>query len=437
MKFTNNNNWSKINIIIQHEYLSKIKTKGFIISTFLTPLVMVLIILIPGIITYFSMTSETELLNKIAIIDNSKTELSKSIIKSHPELYTYTTSSEKELKKDILDNKLDGFLVLPDSLLTVGIIKLVTNESIGLKTIENIESTINSAVKDERLHFYGITNETIDEINKSIKIDASKITKQGNVEQDNSEINSIIGYILGFIMYGLMLTYGNQVMQGVIEEKSNRIIEILSSSVKPFHIMLGKVIGIGAIGLTQIIIWLVVIGVAVLFASNLIMPSDIMQPDEMAALGNENITSDILSDINISIGLMISFVLYFLAGYFLYATLFAAIGSTVDSAQDANYLSTIVVLLIAVPILIIQHIVLEPESLLSTILSLIPLFSPILMPVRISIISIPLWQIIISYILLIITFILFLKLGSKIYRLEILRHGTKVTFKKLIQWIKA
>ena len=311
MKFTNNNNWSKINIIIQHEYLTKIKTKGFIISTFLTPLVMVLIILIPGIITYFSMTSETELLNKIAIIDNSKTELSKSIIKSHPELYTYTTSSEQELKKDILDNKLDGFLVLPDSLLTVGIIKLVTNESIGLKTIENIESTINSAVKDERLHFYGITNETIDEINKSIKIDASKITKQGNVEQDNSKINSIIGYILGFIMYGLMLTYGNQVMQGVIEEKSNRIIEILSSSVKPFHIMLGKVIGIGAIGLTQIIIWLVVIGVAVLFASNLIMPSDIMQPDEMAALGNENITSDILSDINISIGLMISFVLYF------------------------------------------------------------------------------------------------------------------------------
>ena len=162
-----------------------------------------------------------------------------------------------------------------------------------------------------------------------------------------------------------------------------------------------------------------------------------MQPDEMAALGNENITSDILSDINISIGLMISFVLYFLAGYFLYATLFAAIGSTVDSAQDANYLSTIVVLLIAVPILIIQHIVLEPESLWSTILSLIPLFSPILMPVRISIISIPLWQIIISYILLIITFILFLKLGSKIYRLEILRHGTKVTIKKLIQWIKA
>ncbi len=427
---------SKISIIIKHEYLTKIKTKGFIIGTIIAPLMVLILILLPSIITYFSLSSTTEITNKIAILDKTETDLAYLIVNSNPALYIQSTKTEQTLKQDILNKKLECALILDSNTIKNGKAKIILSENIGLKVINDIESTVNTFVKDKQLKEKKISKETIELINSPTKIETIKITKEGTKE-DNSEIMSILGYLLGFAIYTLMMLYGTQVMQGVIEEKSDRIVEVLTSSVKPFQIMFGKVIGIGAVGLTQVLIWILSIFIVFLILGNIAyVPVD---NTSFLITQDTNITSEILSSLsklNLSIWLVIAFIFYFLSGYFIYATIFATIGATTDQIQDANQLSIPITLLLLIPILMMSNVILEPEGILAVVLSLIPFFTPSLMLIRIALISVPIWQILLSIILLIITFILCLKFGAKIYKLEILKHGTKVNLKSIIQWIK-
>ena len=233
-------------------------------------------------------------------------------------------------------------------------------------------------------------------------------------------------------MYGLMFIYGSQVMQGVLEEKSNRIIEILMSSARPFQIMFGKVVGIGAVGLTQVVFWLVIL------AGLLLVAGTFLGPDAFVAgslLNSANIDEGMMQAMkeieipNISPWIFIAFGFYFIAGYFLYATLFAAVGAAIDQIQDANSLSAPLTILIIIPILCIPNVMLNPEGTFATILSLVPFFGPILMIARVAAITVPIWQILLSIILLIGTFIICLKFAAKIYRIGMLSYGKKPTLK--------
>jgi ABC-2 type transport system permease protein len=238
------------------------------------------------------------------------------------------------------------------------------------------------------------------------------------------------------------------VMQGVVEEKTNRIVEVLASSATPFQIMFGKVVGIGVVGLTQVILWVILCG-AVLFGVGMAvtpspeMADTMMQVQNMGMNTGGGMNTDQMADIMNSVASLhitfwhiLVFVFYFLSGYFIFATLFAAIGVTVDSPTESNNLAAPLSMLIIIPILLINYVVVQPEATLSVVTSLFPFFAPILMVARVITISVPVWQIVLSVALQIVTFVLCLKFAGKIYRMGMLKYGKKTTFKDLFVWLK-
>ncbi len=425
---------SKIWIIIKHEYVAKIKTKGFIISTIAAPVFMVAIIAIPAFVTYLTMSSDDKH-EKIAIVDKTDM-LAQKIIGNDATDYFTTDEPENILQNKILNGEISGALILNENTLASGTAKILTSENTGLKFIDRLRDKVNAVLKEQRLAAAGISQETIDLVNANVQFETIKVTAKG-VEEDNSEFFSTLGYILGFVMYGLMVLYGQQVMQSVIEEKSNRIIEVLASSAKPFQIMFGKVVGIGAVGLTQVVAWLAISGIALFFAGQLMDPASTISS---TVRSNPAASQEMISMLNtmklptISPLLVVGFIFYFLSGYFIYATLFAAIGSSVDQLQDAGSLSAPLTLVVILPILCIPNVMLNPEGTLAVVLSLFPFFSPILMVARVAAISVPLWQIILSVVLLVATFICCLKAAAKIYRVAMLSYGKKPSFKDIFKW---
>ena len=432
---TNNKIWT----IVKHEYLNKVRSKGFIISTVLTPLGLVLLLLVPAAIAYFTMTSTS---GKEIIFINDKSNLVVSdLMKIDDSKYSKTTDSEQELKEKILAGEITAAVIFTENCVEDGRAKILVSEGLGLASIDRIRSDVNNVVKDLRLNAAGIEYETIKLVNSSVSFETVKVTSKGAVK-DDSEIMSILSYVLAFVMYMLMFLYGSQVLMGVIEEKTNRIVEVLASSVSPFQIMFGKVVGIGAVGLTQVLLWILLGGGLMLIIG--LVAAGVISPDLMTETVNANPTANpemmaMLQSFempNISIWYIVGFIFYFLTGYFIFATLFAAAGATVDQMQDANSMTAPLSMLIIIPILLIPSITLNPEGTLAIVTSLFPFFAPILMMSRITAITVPTWQIILSILLQLGTFLLCLKFAAKIYRIGMLRYGKKASFKEIINWIR-
>jgi len=431
-------NKSKIWTIIKHEYLTKIKSKGFIIGTIAAPLG---IILIYGIIIVVTIMTQNETAMKLAILDKTN-EIGLELIRRDSTKFYLTDKNLQELKNDVLEEKIDGFVYIPDEFLNTGEIQVFTRGGGGLGYINLIENNSEDILIKKKLKEIGANQDLINLIDKGIKVQTKKVTEEG-AKDDYSAIFAILGYIMGFVIYGLMFTYGAFVMRGVIEEKANRIVEVLASSVKPFDIMFGKVVGIGLVGLTQVLFWLVLIVILFTISGSIVSsffsPQDVVNTMEMAQTNPMNTNNkflDLLTNFSISPWIIVAFIFYFLAGYFIYSTLFAAVGSAVDQEQDAAQLQLPVTLPIIIPILFITNVMSDPNGTLSTILSLIPFFSPILMIARIAAAEVPLWQIGLSIFLLVITFFACLWIAAKIYRIGILMYGKKPTFKDLIKWFR-
>jgi len=433
---TNNKIWT----IIKHEYLNKVRSKGFIISTILAPIGLVLIMLIPAAVTYFTMTSISSQQETVLINDESGLVIS-PLIETDENKYSETTISEQELKQKVLDREITAAIIFAPNSVEDGKAKIIVGEGLGLASIDRIRADVSTVVKDLRLNAAGIEYETIRLVNSSVNFETVKVTSRGAVK-DDSEIMSILSYVFAFVMYGLMFLYGSQVLMGVIEEKTNRIVEVLASSVTPFQIMFGKVVGIGAVGLTQVLLWILLGGGLMLIVG--FFASFMISPDVMTDTLNTNPATnpemvELLKSFempNISIWYIIGFIFYFLSGYFIFSTLFAAAGATVDQMQDANSITTPLSMLIIIPILLISNISLNPEGTLAVVTSLFPFFAPILMMARITAISVPTWQIILSILLQLCTFLLCLKFAAKIYRIGMLRYGKKASFKEIISWIR-
>ena len=436
---------NKILTIIKHEYQSKVRSKGFIISTILAPIGLVLLMLIPAAVTYFTMTS-TSSKQEIVFIYDASSLIVPHIIKIDGNKYAKTTDNELELKQKILNNEITAAIIFTPNSVEDGKAKILVGEGLGLASIDRIRGDVNYVVKDLRLNAAGIEQATINLVNSTVNFETVKVTVKGAVK-DDSEIMSIMSYVFGFIMYFLMFLYGNQVLMGVIEEKTNRIVEVLASSVTPFQIMFGKVVGIGAVGLTQVLLWILLCGGLMLvvgfFVGGSISPALIssgMMNDTMNTnmLSNPEIAELLKSFAlpKISPWYVIGFLFYFLSGYLIFSTLFAAAGATVDQPQDANSIASPLAMLVIIPILLIPNITLNPEGTLAIATSLFPFFTPILMMARITAISVPTWQIILSILLQIGTFLLCLKFAAKIYRVGMLRYGKKASFKEIISWIK-
>lgn len=426
---------NKIWTILQFEFLTRIKAKGFIISTLLGPLLLIIFMVVPALVATLSIGETSK---RMAVLDDTG-YIGKLLVESDKSKFYLTNKKPEQLKKDILAEKLDAYVHIPSNVMETGKVEIYTPGGGGIGLLETVESKLHDIILEKKLLDANADSTLIKFVKEGIDVSSIKVTEAG-VEKDYTEFYSIFGYFLGFLIYGLMFAYGGIVMRGVIQEKANRIVEILSSSAKPMQIMMGKIFGIGAVGLFQLVIWGVIILVLSLAGSSLLpMFFSNSNPTEMmnGASGMTPPTSNLPFEIpTIPISVWLGFIFFFFVGYFMYASLFAAIGSAVNQEEDAQQLQTPITMGLIIPILFMPVIMGNPDSTLATVLSLIPPFTPILMTARIAATTVPTWQILLSVGLTLGTLFLSIWIAAKIYRIGILMYGKKPSFKDLIKWLR-
>ncbi|MEP6616691.1 MAG: ABC transporter permease [Ginsengibacter sp.] len=431
----------KIWLIIKREYLTRVRNKTFILSTILLPLFFIGFI---AASTYFSMKSQ----DKQTIAVNDANGIFKNNLRSDDIIrYEYTSDVNME------NFKLKGytaFLNIPKNFDSRNdSISLVSDKNIGFVAEDKIKDQINSALRNKAFLEKNINKKVLDSIND---LDVEKmynfrpVIRKGNRnEQSNSGLAYGIGFGSGILIYITLFIYGAAVMRGVMEEKMNRIAEVIISSVRPFQLMLGKIIGIAAVGITQLLIWIVlIIGLSSL-ASVFVTHDAIQQAQNinntMNAAGNESMALNILNAkstfVQANWALIIPcFLFYFIGGYLFYASLFAAVGSVVnEDPQEAQSLMLPITMPIVLSFIIMTAAAAKPDTPIAIWASIIPFSSSIVMMARIPSGGVPLWQLALSMVSLVAGFILTTMLAAKIYRTGILLYGKKVTFREMSKWL--
>ncbi len=434
---------SKIGIIIKREYLSRVTKRTFILTTIGLPLVMIGFSALMG---YLSATTVTKL--NIAVVDESGIFQNNLWDSSSTKSVAYFNKGEySTLQKTYLDKKFDMLVhinAFKNNLPDTNAIQVFSESSISGVASNYLTDRLNTVYQNKLMLDAGMNRKQIDSLN-SVTISFTPITIDKNT--GNADMNSAIGYFSGFLIYIVMFIYGMMVMRGVMEEKTNRIAEVIISSVKPFELMMGKVLGIALVGLTQFVLWIAFIGIIFMVSSTFfpgLMPHDTMpiggvpgmeaMPQEM--MKKVEVTNKIQEFMGMPWLLIgFSFLFYFIGGYLLYASLFAAVGSLVnEDAQDAQGLTFPITMPIIAGFLIAVQAAQDPNSSLAVFGSIFPLTSPIVMMSRIAYHP-PAWQIALSMALLIATFIGTIWLSAKIYRTGILMYGKKVTWKEALKWV--
>jgi ABC-2 type transport system permease protein len=427
------------------EFKERVYKKSFIITTLLMPLLFAAIGVAPTLIMIFA-KGDTK---NISVIDQSGVVAQR--LESNENL-VFTTIHNGDLQQTLQSSLADetfGVLYIGEDIINnPNNIQLYTNTSSSMLVEESIVDQIEDIIEEERLKEYNIND--LKDILKKVEVNISLSTFRNDQQNSasSSAASSFIGIILGFVLYFFLVIYGSIVMQSIIEEKSSRILEVLVSSVRPFDMMMGKILGVAAVAATQIAIWGVLIVAISALLIPAIMPDDILASveavkggaDVMAMASNgvdiEMVTA-IASITNTGyIAEIIALLLIFMVGGFLlYAAMYAAVGASVDSAQDAQQLTTPITIPIILAFLILTMVMNDPNSPLVVWCSMIPFTSPIVMMGRIPS-GIPTWEIVLSIVLLYATFIVMVWLAGKIYRVGIFMHGKKPTFKELYKWIK-
>lgn len=433
---------NKIFLVIQREYLARVKKKSFLIATLLTPLIFPAIM---GIFVWIALSEkENQSLRIIEVIDETDLFFMES-----SEQYAFTSSVKdpEEAKKMVQEGERYGFLYIPKmEISNPRGIQFFGIENPSMSLMSYLESSLKRKIEDQRLYEKGIDPSVLKEIRTQVAIQSVTLGESGEEKINDATVNYAIGFLAGILIYIFIFVYGNQIMQGVIEEKSSRIVEILVSSLKPFQLMMGKIVGIGAVGLTQFLIWVVLIGTLTTLVTGVLgMQMPQQQAMELASPEMTQVTPDsselagilmVIQGIDF-VAIVVSFIIYFLGGYLLYGALFAAVGSAVDAPSDAQqFMFPITIPLIVAYMGLFVFVLQEPNSTTSFWLSVIPLTSPIAMMGRISY-GVPFWELTLSIGLLILGFLFTTWLAGKIYRIGILMHGTKPTYKILWKWIRS
>lgn len=428
---------NKTFIIIQREFLSRVKKKTFLLSTILLP---ILIFGLYGLIIYFSVKSEDNI--RVAIVD-SKGLLENKIQSDNAMSFTFLKQADTaQLEKDLVDKKYSGYILLPDSLSKRDSLQYYTRNNVGLMTQGKIESRINKALEKSSLQQLLAPGISLEQVESSkTKVDLKVSKKDG--KSGNAGFATALGFICGFLIYMVLFIYGTMVMRGVMEEKTNRIAEVMVSSVKPYQLMIGKIIGIGAVGLVQFLIWGVLILslqmlIPVLFPQVLEQAGAAQAAVDQAGAGKSSMITTIMNNMqSVNMVMIVGlFIIYFLGGYLLYSALFAAVGSAVnEDPQDAQQLMLPITMPIIFAFVIMMQAINNPDGGLAIFGSLFPLTSPIVMMARIPY-GVPAWELILSIALLIGGFLATTWLAAKIYRTGILMYGKKVTWKELWKWAR-
>lgn len=431
-------------IIAQREFFTRVKKKTFLLTTILLP---VFIFGFYALIIYFSVKATDGY--KVAIVDNANI-LGGTLPSQNSEVvFQFVKEDTTSLNRKTESKQIDGYLIIPSDYNILGnhSLEFRSNKTVGLMTRENIQRKINKVLEEKRFLLQNIPKDKLDSLRSETDINYRGL--DGNAEtQSKAGLSYAVGFISGFLIYIVLFIYGTMVMRGVMEEKVSRIAEVIVSSAKPFQLMMGKITGIGAVGLLQFIIWvLLVVGLQVLLP--LIFPgmaeqmqSQPMQPGMQGVqmANNNQAMAEVMKNISqINWPLILgSFIFYFLGGYLLYSSLFAAVGSAVnEDPQDAQSLVLPITMPIVFGIVIMMKAVNDPNSSLAVFGSLFPLTSPIVMMARIAHgipEGVPVWQLLTSGALLIVGFIGTTWVAAKIYRTGILLYGKKVTWKEMWKW---
>ncbi|REG84750.1 ABC transporter permease [Algoriphagus antarcticus] len=431
----------KIWLVIQREYVSRVKKKSFLLVTLLTPLIFPAIM---GVFVWIALQEDdNQALRIIEVVDDNKLFFLES---SEQYAFSFSDASHEEAKQLVQDGNRYGFLHIPkfDIKDPTGI-SFYGEENPSMSLISYLENNLRKKIEEQRLFESGIDPKIINDVRTKVAIKSITLDEEGTETVSDATVNYAIGFVAGILIYMFIFIYGNQIMQGVIEEKSSRIVEILVSSLKPFQLMLGKIIGIAGVGLTQLLIWIVLIGTLTTIVTGILgmqMPQqqamELANPELAQGIAQNTEMVDILlviSGINY-VQIAFSFVFYFLGGYLLYGALFAAIGSAVDAPSDAQqFMLPVTIPLIVAYMGLFVFVLNDPNSTTSFWLSVVPLTSPIAMMGRVSY-GVPLWELALSMGLLIVGFLFTTWVAGKIYRIGILMHGTKPSYKTLWKWIK-
>ena len=451
---------NKILLIIRREYLSRVKKKSFVIMTLLGPILMAAVIIIPVYIAQIS--DETHI---IAVVDETRPQGASRGIFNFPDSenlkFVYLDEDIVTAKNNFDKNKFYALLWIPEKTINVpSLVRLYSNKNLSLTIKIYIENVMRNDFRSLMLYTMGMDEKVLEKIEKesNFSIKAIRMDKEGSEHAASPEMSTMIGLFAGILIYFFIFMYSSQVMRSVIEEKTSRVVEVIVSSVKPFQLMMGKIIGVALVGLTQFVLWIILtlVLVGIFQSANPELFNFNKLKTEQVYLGGSKIPGNIdnqqsikptegmdfiysLKYYNFRIIIAV-FVFYFIGGYLLYASLFAAIGSAVDNEADTQQFMLPVTLPLILAIIMIQYVVNNPGGAIAFWLSVIPLTSPVIMMVRlpfdIACFNLGYFDLIISMVSLVLGFLFTTWLAAKIYRTGILMYGKKITYAELWKWLK-
>jgi ABC-2 type transport system permease protein len=421
--------------VARREFLARVRSRWFLFSTLVIPLLFVGAMVLPAILVDRS-TSEPK---PLLIVDETQERLSDRLIPLLEEdevparrlpVRAGAGGSEvadlDSLRSRILEEDATGegeraaaWLYLPRELLNTGEATLVEDRETGPLLQRSVSRALREVVTTERLERAGVTGEAIEEVLRPTSVEVEPL----RVEDGPAGLRQALGFVFAMALYVMFIVYGQMIARGVLEEKTSDIVEILVSSLRPWEMMLGKILGIGAVGLSQVAIWVTIIGIASMFGLASAAPA-------LAELGLD------LSRVSFPWDLVLWSMVFFFTGYLLYSGVFAAAGAMVTSEQDIQQVLIPALIPIVLPILVLPAAMQTPDATWVVVMSLIPFFSPILMPMRIASSHVPLWQILLAVVVLLVTTYLLARAAGRIYRMGILMKGKRPNLPEFMRWIR-
>ena len=432
---------SPILLIIQREFITRVRKKTFLLMTLLAPLLLAAVMIVPGLLA--SMPEDDK---SIIVLDEPSILVPEEGTSQFSLEYLNPNEFDLETGKIFLrESDKDALLYIPsgngwDPDFIKNNILLFGKEDIGIDLQRFVERQLEEKINQQKLIRQGVDPEVVAQTKTKVTIKSFTMGEEGNEETSATPLKMGLGYIAGILIYFFIFFYAVQVMRGVIEEKTSRIVEVIISSVRPRQLMMGKILGIGLVGVVQFLIWVILSGTIYAVVSTFIypeifaqqVPADPGAPD-ISTVDQTNLFS-MLNSINFPVVLS-GFVFYFFGGYFLYSALFAALGSAIDQEADSQQFMLPVTAPMIIAITTAMNVIQDPNGPLAFWMSMIPLTSPISMMIRLPF-GVPIWQIALSALILVGTFFGVVALAGKIYRVGILMYGKKVTWKELYKWLK-
>jgi len=413
----------KIWLIIKREYLVRVRKKSFILMTILGPILMAALFIVP---TYLATQTQE---NRIIALNEDANYILEDSEFIH--FTTIPTSEAELLKTDFSGSPYYALLYIYGENFT-----LYSNQQISLSVSKSIERQLEQLIEHEKLKLLGIDLQILEDASTEINITTKIISEDGNTSNSQAEASMGIGFLSGILIYMFIFMYGTMVMRGVIEEKTSRIVEVIISSVKPFQLMMGKILGVALVGLTQFVLWIlltiIISTVAELaFLDANVMATEMNSADQSVILAQ---VAEFTGGINL-LQIFLAFIFYFLAGYLMYSALFAAVGSAVDAEADTQQFVLPITIPLILSFVLITPIMENPDGTLAFWMSMIPFTSPVIMMVRLPF-GVANWELALSIGILIASFIATTWLAGRIYRTGILMYGKKATYKEIWKWLK-